>query len=80
MIAPLRKPTRGDSPATSIVRARRLVASMLFPHRQRRRSAAVSHHREGTRLAGPPAWQAWLFALWVVVVVAAYFASMLGQF
>ena len=49
-------------------RARRLVASTFF-----------QHHSEPSENAPPiPAWRAWIFAGWVVIVTGVYFATMLG--
>ena len=50
--------------------ARHVVASAFYPH------AAEPADR------APPvrAWQAWLFAGWVVIVAGVYFATMLGLF
>jgi hypothetical protein len=69
MIAPIRQ----SDPETTEVRrrlrqARQVIASTLL---RTRRTPVVQ--------APPlPHWQAWLFATWIVVVVAAYGASMLG--
>ncbi|MBN2473483.1 MAG: hypothetical protein JXB62_02655 [Pirellulales bacterium] len=67
MIAPIRqKETRPRPPG--IRRAYRLVASTLLSDRPRR----------GSQTPWVPAWQAWLYTGWVVIVVGAYAASMLG--
>ncbi len=69
MIAPIRQ----SDPETVEVRrrmkrARRVVASTLF-------SAPAPAQAPAPPI---PAWQAWLFAGWVVVVAVAYCTSMLG--
>jgi len=69
MIAPL---GRMDPETTRTRRrlrlARRLVASAFFPY-----------DADPTGNAPPiPAWRAWLFTAWVVIVTGLYFATMLG--
>jgi len=67
LIAPIRG-SQQDPPSTGIQRARRAVAAMLLDIHK--------HHADE-----PPAlahWKAWVLALWVVVVLAAYTWSMLG--
>jgi hypothetical protein len=69
MIAPLR-PADDQRTETRrrVHRAKRLVGSLLV-------------EKSRPEAAGPPriaAWLAWLFALWVVVVVAVYVAHMAG--
>lgn len=68
MIAPIRQSDPDSSAARQRMRrARQVVASTLL---QTRRKPVVQ---------APPiaAWQGWLFAAWVLVVVVAYFGSML---
>ena len=48
--------------------ARRLVAATFFSHEANPTDNAPR----------VPAWQAWVFAAWVLVVTALYFATMLG--
>jgi hypothetical protein len=69
VIAPIRRPEARPA-APGVLYARRLVASTLL----RQKTSPAGH--------GPPmpAWRAWLLAAWVVMVVAAYFASMVGLF
>jgi hypothetical protein len=69
VIAPIRG-SEQDPPSTGLQRARRAVAAMLL-------------HSHQDRFDQPPAvaaWKAWLFALWLAVVLAAYAWSMLGMF
>jgi len=69
MIAPLPQTGPEKSAAGRHVRAaRRLVASTFLPEQPRATDSAPSI----------PAWRAWLFAAWVLVVTAVYFAGMLG--
>jgi hypothetical protein len=69
MIAPLRLPDPGTvETRRRLRRAHRLVASTLLPQEPPLPRCAP----------GVPAWQAWTFAGWVVVVAACYFAGMLG--
>ena len=70
MIAPLPQTGPERSPVHRHVRAaRRLVASTFLPAPARAADDAPSI----------PVWRAWLFAAWVLVVTAVYFASMLGR-
>jgi nitroreductase len=48
--------------------ARRLVAATFFRHE--------AHPAE--KAPPVPAWRAWAFVAWVVIVTAVYFATMLG--
>lgn len=68
MIAPLRQtePETNDR-RQRLRRARQVVASTLLGARRISVCPAPA----------VPAWQAWLFAAWVVGVVAAYLSSML---
>jgi len=66
MIAPIKSPKASRS-SPDIRRVRQLVASALLPHRRRPPDAPTV-----------PAWRAWLFTAWVVVVVAVYAAYMIG--
>ena len=69
MIAPLDQmdPKRAEL-RRRLRRARRLVAARFF-----------HHDADPSDNAPPvPAWQAWVFAAWVVIVTAVYFATMLG--
>jgi hypothetical protein len=69
MIAPLRLPDSETTEARRrLRRAHRLVASTLLPERTDSPSPVPA----------VPAWQAWMVAVWVVVVTACYLASMLG--
>jgi hypothetical protein len=69
MIAPLNE-TGPQSPSARrhFRAARRVVASTFL--------SAASGPGDGA--PSIPAWRAWLFAGWVLVVTAAYFAGMLG--
>ena len=68
MIAPIRE-TEAPRRSPAIRRAYRLVAGRLL-----KRGAVPDD-------APPvPAWKAWLFVGWVVVVTTVYFAYMLGGF
>jgi hypothetical protein len=71
MIAPLRLP---DAVATEEDRrldeARHVVAAALLE----------SEPRPAERAPRIPAWKAWLFTAWVVVVTAFYSAAMIGRF
>ncbi len=69
MIAPIEKP-KAAATSPGIRRARRLVASALLKQRPRLPGGAPCL----------PAWRAWLFTAWVVVVAAVYFACMAGLF
>lgn len=51
-------------------RARRLVAFTFFQY----------HSQRGENVPPIPAWRAWIFAGWVVMVTGWYFATMLGVF
>jgi nitroreductase len=69
MIAPLGQTERETvQTRRHLWRARRLVASMFLEHEPAPRDNA------------PPvaAWQAWVFAGWVVLVTGVYFATMVG--
>ncbi|MHC4179242.1 MAG: hypothetical protein ACYSWU_17150 [Planctomycetota bacterium] len=67
MIAPIQSP-EASAPSPGIRRARHLVASTLLRPRSRPPDSGPS----------VPAWRAWLFTIWVVVISAAYFAYMAG--
>ena len=60
--------TEETTSTPSMRRARRMVASALLEQESLPQSSAP-------RVA---AWKAWLFAVWVVVVTACYFAHMFG--
>lgn len=66
MIAPLREPTPVKPPAASLPlrQARRAVATMLFDKLPQLVDVPLPTIR---------AWKAWLVALWVLIVVVAYF-------
>ncbi len=69
MIAPLEQMDTQTAQTRQRLRlARRLVAWTFF---QQRHTPAEN---------GPPipAWRAWLFTAWVVIVTTVYFATMLG--
>ncbi len=74
MIAPLQtvdsEPPQTSEEAERLARARRIAAAALLDE-PTEPTAAVRPIR--------PIW-AWLFAVWVVLCVAAYFASMLNLF
>jgi hypothetical protein len=67
MIAPIKKPEALEA-SPGIRDARRLVASALLTERPHPPDAAPP----------VPAWRAWLFTAWVVVVAAAYFLCIAG--
>ena len=67
MIAPIEK-AKPRASAPGIRRARRMVASTLLK---------PPPPGGAPRL---PAWRAWLFTAWVVVVVAVYLVCMAGLF
>lgn len=69
MIAPIRGSSQQDPPSTGLQRARRAVAAMLLDSRRDRADEPPP----------VPGWKAWVFALWVAVVLAAYAWSMLGM-
>jgi len=67
MIAPL-GPMDPETTRTRLRLARRIVAAAFFPH-----------DADPAENAPPiPAWRAWLFTAWVVLVTGLYFATMLG--
>ena len=69
MIAPIRQ-SKAPPKTRMMQHARHLVAATLL----RRRSGPAE------AVPPVPAWRAWLFAAWVVVVTGVYFAHMLGVF
>jgi len=69
LIAPIRG-SQQDPSSTGLERARRAVAAMLL-------DSDKDHPDEPPSL---PHWKAWVFAVWVAVVLAAYAWSMLGAF
>jgi hypothetical protein len=70
MIAPLDQVDAETAETRRRLRlARRLVASTFFQHRPEPREDAPPI----------PAWRAWGFTAWVVIVTAVYIATMLGS-
>ena len=67
MIAPIRQ-TEPRPRLRGLRRAHRLVAATLLKKRR--------HPADGASRV--PAWRAWLFTLWVVVVTVAYSAYLIG--
>lgn len=69
MIAPLQEEEK-EAPVRSpaLRRAHLLLAATFF--------RTPSHSAETSPAI--PAWKAWIFAAWVVIVVALYFAAMAG--
>ena len=67
MIAPIEGP-KASAPSPGIRHAHRLVASTLLEQRPRPRDCTPP----------VPAWRAWLFTTWAVVVAAVYFMCMAG--
>ena len=65
MIAPIEGP-KASAPSPGIRRAHSLVASTLLKQRPLPRD----------RTPPVPAWRAWLFTTWAVVVAAVYFMYM----
>jgi hypothetical protein len=78
MIAPVKR-RKASVTSPGIHRARQVLASMLLTERPR--GAKDGSAIPATDALPPmPAWRAWLLTAWVIVVVAAYFASMAGWF
>jgi hypothetical protein len=69
VIAPIDRADRESAEThRCLERARHYIASTLLRHR-----AEQAEHVRPVR-----AWQAWLFAAWVLTVTGIYFATMLG--
>jgi hypothetical protein len=67
MIAPIRNPSsKSDERLRAISRARRMIAQSLLESQK-------SHAHDVERV---PVWQAWLVAIWVLAIAAAFGMAM----